>query len=81
MTITVADLNRAMDNIKEHIDLRVKPLSEDVAEQKVVLHGTDGRKGLVGDMNTVKTTHRNIRWAAAGGFAGIIALVKSVFGS
>ena len=58
----------AMEGIKEHIDLKIKPIADDVDEHKVLLTGKSGRGGLVGDVNDIKTSGRIFKYIAGGGF-------------
>lgn len=71
------DLRMAVKDIKEHVNNVVSPIKDNVHAQEVMLRGEHGRNGLVGDVNAMKTTHRNVKWALTGGVAGIIAFVKS----
>lgn len=52
--VTQAELDRAVKNIKDHIDLKVDPLSEELRGHDHTLFGRDGRGGLTADVNTIK---------------------------
>jgi hypothetical protein len=58
MTISREELYAALEvqakNITKHIDLKIKPIAEDVEGQKKTLFGKEGRNGLVGDVNLLK---------------------------
>jgi len=65
--ITRQDLTDAMNGVKDHIDLKIKPIADDVDEHKILLTGKDGRSGLVGDVNDMKNSGRIVKWLAGGG--------------
>ena len=77
--ITSQELAQAVSDIKEHVDLKMKPVVEDVADHDTILRGQSKKNGLVGDVNTMKTTHRHVKWAVGGGLAGLLGFVKSWF--
>jgi len=79
MTVSREDLRQAVADIKEHVGIVVKPLSDDVADHDTILRGESKKNGLVGDVNKIKTTHAHVKWAIAGGLTGVVAFVKSWF--
>ena len=79
MTITRYDLEQAVRDIKEHVNLKVAPIKQDVEDHEVILRGPSKKNGLVGDVNNIKTTHTHVKWAIGGGLAGVVAFVKSLF--
>ena len=77
--VTKQDLIQAVRDIKEHVDIVVNPIKEDVSDHDTILRGASKKNGLVGDVNSIKTTHKHVKWAVAGGLSGLIAFVKSLF--
>jgi len=77
--VTKQDLIQAVRDIKEHVDIVVNPIKEDVLDHDTILRGASKKNGLVGDVNSIKTTHKHVKWAVAGGLSGLIAFVKSLF--
>ena len=77
--ITSRELAKAVEDIKEHVDLKVRPIVKDVLDHDTILRGASKKNGLVGDVNSIKTTHKHVKWAVAGGLSGLIAFVKSLF--
>ncbi len=77
--ITRADLESIIDDLKDHINERFEshekveaamfaPVKEKVDEHDILFNGKDGRSGIVVDINTIKTSGRNLKWLAGGGY-------------
>lgn len=71
--ITRADIDRMETNIKDHIDLKLAPITKDIDGHELTLYGRGGRAGLVGDVNEIKTSGKWIKGIAGTGFVGGIS--------
>ena len=81
--ITRADIEAIIGtvktDIKDHIDLRLAPMTEDINGHQVTLYGKEGRNGLVGDVNDMKNSGRNLKWLAGTGlFAGVSGWINKI---
>jgi len=68
--ITKADLAEFKADIKEHISDKLDPIVRDINGVKVTLYGKEGRNGLVGDVNAIKTSGKWMKAIAGTGFIG-----------
>jgi len=77
--ITKTDLIELKDDIKDHIDMKIQPIIEDIKGHDKVLFGKDGRNGVVGDVNNIKASGRTIKWIAGGGlFSGLSGWINKL---
>ena len=81
MTITRDDLKQHEQNMKEFIDMAVRPVASDVAAMKLTLYGKEGRNGVVGDVTDLKASRRAFKWfvglfGSGGALAGIASMFK-----
>lgn len=76
--VTKSDLNQAVSDIKEHVNLIVTPVKSAIETHDTILRGVSKKNGLVGDVNKIKTTHTHVKWAVGGGLAGLASFVKSL---
>ena len=72
MTISREEFDAAMERhtkaIKEHISDKLEPIHDDIKNHALTLYGKEGRNGLVGDVNAIKTTGKTFKWVAGTGF-------------
>ena len=80
--LTKSDLRDFQEDIKSHITDKLAPIHTTQKMQHTTLYGKEGRNGLVGDVNDMKSTGRNIKWIASlGGGSGFLAFMASWFKS
>ena len=80
--VTKQDLRDFGVDMKDHMQTCLSPIKDTQDDHELLLRGKTKRNGLVGDMNEIKTTTKNVKIVAgAGGFAGFLALIKTLWES
>lgn len=75
---TLLDSHR--DNIKEHIDLKLEPITNTLDDHEIILRGKSKTNGVVSEVQKIKTTGRNFKWVAGfGGGLGFLSAVAKFF--
>lgn len=68
------------DSLRHILDDKLGPVSKDISDIRLSLYGKDGRSGMVGDINAIKTTWNIIKWmAGAGAFGFIFNVIDYLF--
>ena len=71
--ITHADLRQFRKDLKSDFDEAVNPI-------RLTLYGADGREGVVGDVNAIKTSGAMVKWLAGSGLlVGLASWAKHFF--
>lgn len=74
MAIDKDDLSDMKEDIKDHIDVRMRPVTDDIVAMRLTLYGQEGRNGIVGDVNDLKTSGRIMKW-----FVGFLTTSLAAF--
>jgi len=78
--ISKQDLNDSRDQIIEHINIKLEPITKEINGMKLTLYGKDGRSGVVADVNDMKTSAKGIKWLAGiGVFSGMSSWIHRIF--
>jgi hypothetical protein len=81
MEVTRADIEAMKNDIKDHIDIKLEPITDDINGHQITLYGKEGRNGLVGDVNDIKSSGRWVKWLAGGGlFTGASGWLNKLIG-
>jgi len=67
--VTKQDLMDSENRIKEYISNKLDPITKGINGHQVTLYGKEGRTGLVGDVNDMKTGVGLFKWLAGTSFA------------
>jgi len=74
--ITKEDLKETENNILKSLE----PFTKEINGIKLTLYGPDGRAGVVGDVNNIKTSAKLFKGIAIGGLmTGVSSWVKEFF--